>query len=59
MTTEGILIAVKQVELSVVDRESASREYKKCKTEVDILKDMRHENVVRYEFDFNILTYKL
>ena len=47
MTTEGVLIAVKQVELSVIDRESASREYRKLKTEVDILKDMKHPNVVR------------
>ena len=47
MTREGHLIAVKQVELPLTDRKRALREYSRLQREVDILKDMRHPNIVR------------
>ena len=47
MTSEGELIAVKEVKLTLVDRNKAIYQYKKLQREVDILKNMQHPNVVR------------
>ena len=48
MTRDGRLVAVKEVEISLVDRTKAENEYKKLQREVNILKNMQHPNVVRY-----------
>ena len=47
MTSDGRLIAVKEVELTLVDRKKAMYEYKRLQREVNILKNMQHPNVVR------------
>uniref|UniRef100_H2YK97 Protein kinase domain-containing protein n=1 Tax=Ciona savignyi TaxID=51511 RepID=H2YK97_CIOSA len=48
MTNGGQLIAVKQVELSINDREKAKKEYENLQREVEILKDMKHTNIVNF-----------
>ena len=47
MTSGGQLIAVKQVELPTNNRSEAEKVYECLQREVDILKDMRHPNIVR------------
>ncbi|XP_078492104.1 uncharacterized protein LOC100179035 [Ciona intestinalis] len=48
MTNGGQLIAVKQVELSPSDREKAKKEFENLQREVEILKDMKHTNIVSF-----------
>ncbi|CAK8692528.1 unnamed protein product [Clavelina lepadiformis] len=48
MTHCGQLIAVKQVELSLLNRNDAEKEFENLQREVDILKDMRHPNIVSF-----------
>ena len=57
MTHGGQLIAVKQVELSTTSLDDAKKDFEDLQREVDILKDMRHQNIVRYR-DFKKLTSK-
>nr|CAB3262255.1 uncharacterized protein LOC100179035 [Phallusia mammillata] len=47
MTHGGQLIAVKQVELSI-NRSEAQKEFENLQREVDILKDMKHPNIVNF-----------
>nr|XP_039260160.1 uncharacterized protein LOC120336531 [Styela clava] len=46
LTRDGQLIAVKQVELPVHDRQTAEKEFKQIQLEVDLLRALRHENIV-------------
>ena len=46
LTNVGELIAVKQIELNVTDMERAEAEYEKIQEEVDLLKTLRHKNIV-------------
>ncbi|XP_062312808.1 mitogen-activated protein kinase kinase kinase 19 [Osmerus eperlanus] len=48
LTSHGQLIAVKQVTLDVADPETADKEYKRLQEEVDLLKTLRHHNIVGY-----------
>ena len=57
MTNDGRLIAVKEVELTLVDRKKAMYEYKRLQREVNILKNMQHPNVVRLIFFIRYLIY--
>ena len=46
LTSEGGLIAVKQIELNAADHHKAQREYEKVQEEVELLKNLRHKNIV-------------
>lgn len=46
LTNAGELIAVKQIELNVTDMDRAEAEYEKIQEEVDLLKTLRHNNIV-------------
>lgn len=46
LTSEGQLIAVKQIELNTSDKDKAKREYEKVQEEVDLLKLLDHKNIV-------------
>lgn len=46
LTSEGQLIAVKQIELNTSDKDKAKREYEKVQEEVDLLKLLNHKNIV-------------
>ncbi|KAL8569123.1 hypothetical protein ACOMHN_055039 [Nucella lapillus] len=48
LTNEGELIAVKQIELNTADRQKAEREYEKVQEEVELLKTLKHINIVGY-----------
>ncbi|ESP00814.1 hypothetical protein LOTGIDRAFT_64389, partial [Lottia gigantea] len=48
LTNEGELIAVKQIELNSMDIEKAHREYEKVQEEVELLKNLKHKNIVGY-----------
>ncbi|XP_061177816.1 uncharacterized protein LOC133186594 isoform X2 [Saccostrea echinata] len=48
LTSEGQLIAVKQIELNTVDKDKAKREYEKVQEEVELLKLLNHKNIVGY-----------
>ncbi|XP_062621332.1 uncharacterized protein LOC134282921 [Saccostrea cucullata] len=48
LTSEGQLIAVKQIELNTVDKDKAKREYEKVQEEVELLKLLNHRNIVGY-----------
>ncbi|XP_064634506.1 uncharacterized protein LOC135492185 [Lineus longissimus] len=48
LTDSGGLIAVKQIEMNTVDMEKAEREYEKIQEEVDMLKVLRHKNIVGF-----------
>ncbi|KAK6190356.1 hypothetical protein SNE40_002244 [Patella caerulea] len=48
LTNEGELIAVKQIELNSMDHEKAQREYEKVQEEVELLKNLKHQNIVGY-----------
>jgi len=52
MTHGGQLIAVKQVELPTSSLNDAQKVYEGLQREVDILKEMRHPNIVRYQPKF-------
>lgn len=46
MTNAGELIAVKMIELNPADMEKAEREYEQIQEEVEILKTLKHKNIV-------------
>ena len=46
MTSEGHLIAVKQIELNVTNQQKAKKEYEKVQEEVELLKTLEHKNIV-------------
>ncbi|XP_056389196.1 mitogen-activated protein kinase kinase kinase 19-like isoform X2 [Hyla sarda] len=48
LTSQGELIAAKQVILHGSDPELAEKEYKKLQEEVDLLKTLKHPNIVGY-----------
>ncbi|XP_061092266.1 mitogen-activated protein kinase kinase kinase 19 [Conger conger] len=48
LTDQGQLIAVKQVALDDSDPETAGREYQRLQDEVDLLKTLRHMNIVGF-----------
>jgi len=47
MTPGGQLIAVKEVQLPTTSQSEAQSEFEKLQSEVDILKEMKHPNIVR------------
>ncbi|XP_003478775.3 mitogen-activated protein kinase kinase kinase 19 isoform X4 [Cavia porcellus] len=48
LTSQGQLIAVKQVTLDTSDKSATEREYRKLQEEVDLLKALKHVNIVTY-----------
>ena len=46
LTSDGQLIAVKQIELNVHDWDKAEKEYESIQEEVDLLKTLKHTNIV-------------
>ncbi|XP_035507095.2 mitogen-activated protein kinase kinase kinase 19 isoform X2 [Scophthalmus maximus] len=48
LTSQGQLIAVKQVSLDTSDPEAAKREYSRLQGEVDLIKALRHINIVGF-----------
>uniref|UniRef100_G3T125 Mitogen-activated protein kinase kinase kinase 19 n=1 Tax=Loxodonta africana TaxID=9785 RepID=G3T125_LOXAF len=48
LTSQGQLIAVKQVALDTSDKLSTEKEYRKLQEEVDLLKVLKHVNIVAY-----------
>ncbi|CAJ1078823.1 serine/threonine-protein kinase PRP4 homolog [Xyrichtys novacula] len=48
LTSRGELIAVKQVSLDASDPDAAKREYNRLQGEVDLLKTLRHNNIVGF-----------
>ncbi|KAM4697907.1 mitogen-activated protein kinase kinase kinase 19 [Rhinophrynus dorsalis] len=48
LTSQGELIAAKQVVLDASDPSTAEKEYRKLQEEVDLLKALEHENIVGY-----------
>ena len=46
LTNAGEFIAVKQIELNLGDMDKAEEEYEKIQEEVNILKTLRHKNIV-------------
>ncbi|KAJ8388357.1 hypothetical protein AAFF_G00133830 [Aldrovandia affinis] len=48
LTSQGQLIAVKQVVLDDSDPESGAREYQRLQDEMDLLKTLRHPNIVGF-----------
>ncbi|KAK3592514.1 hypothetical protein CHS0354_013848 [Potamilus streckersoni] len=48
LTSEGQLIAVKQIELNTTSKEKAKKEYEKVQEEVELLKTLNHKNIVGY-----------
>ncbi|XP_009873559.1 PREDICTED: mitogen-activated protein kinase kinase kinase 19 [Apaloderma vittatum] len=48
LTSQGQLIAVKQVVLDTSDRLTTEKEYQKFHEEVDLLKTLKHVNIVTY-----------
>lgn len=46
LTNTGELIAVKMIELNTVDMQKAEREYEQIQEEVQILKTLKHRNIV-------------
>lgn len=48
LTNEGQLIAVKQIELTTMDKLKAQLEYEKVQEEVELLKTLEHTNIVGY-----------
>ncbi|XP_034549877.1 serine/threonine-protein kinase PRP4 homolog [Notolabrus celidotus] len=48
LTSQGRLIAVKQVRLDASDPDAAKREYGRLQGEVDLLKTLRHSNIVGF-----------
>ncbi|KAL3841916.1 hypothetical protein ACJMK2_020005, partial [Sinanodonta woodiana] len=48
LTSEGQLIAVKQIELNTTSKEKAKTEYEKVQEEVELLKTLHHKNIVGY-----------
>jgi hypothetical protein len=52
LLSTGAIIAVKQVEMEESDPVKARKEYENIKEEVNILKELDHENVVKYNNSF-------
>ena len=50
LLSTGAIIAVKQVEMEESDPVKALKEYENIKEEVNILKELDHENIVKYEY---------
>ncbi|XP_029135891.2 mitogen-activated protein kinase kinase kinase 19 isoform X2 [Labrus bergylta] len=48
LTSQGRLIAVKQVSLDASDPDAAKREYSRLQGEVDLLKTLQHSNIVGF-----------
>ncbi|XP_060733216.1 mitogen-activated protein kinase kinase kinase 19 [Tachysurus vachellii] len=48
LTSQGQLIAVKQVTLDVSNSETAEKEYERLEREVDLLKNLHHQNIVGF-----------
>uniref|UniRef100_A0A8C3YR93 Mitogen-activated protein kinase kinase kinase 19 n=1 Tax=Catagonus wagneri TaxID=51154 RepID=A0A8C3YR93_9CETA len=48
LTSQGQLIAVKQVALDTSDKLATEKEYRKLQEEVDLLKALKHINIVAY-----------
>nr|XP_020024006.1 mitogen-activated protein kinase kinase kinase 19 isoform X5 [Castor canadensis] len=48
LTSQGQLIAVKQVTLDTSDKLATEKEYQKLQEEVDLLKALKHVNIVAY-----------
>ncbi|XP_025053354.1 mitogen-activated protein kinase kinase kinase 19 isoform X5 [Alligator sinensis] len=48
LTSQGQLIAVKQVALDISDQVNTEKEYQKLQEEVDLLKTLKHINIVTY-----------
>lgn len=48
LTSQGQLIAVKQVSLDASDPEAAKKEYSRLEGEVELLKNLRHTNIVGF-----------
>ncbi|XP_076722445.2 mitogen-activated protein kinase kinase kinase 19 isoform X5 [Callospermophilus lateralis] len=48
LTSQGQLIAVKQVTLDTSDKLATEKEYRKLQEEVDLLKALKHVNIVAY-----------
>uniref|UniRef100_A0A8D2C9D2 Mitogen-activated protein kinase kinase kinase 19 n=1 Tax=Sus scrofa TaxID=9823 RepID=A0A8D2C9D2_PIG len=48
LTSHGELIAVKQVALDTSDKSATEKEYRKLQEEVDLLKALKHINIVAY-----------
>ncbi|KAG7502882.1 mitogen-activated kinase kinase kinase 19 isoform X1 [Solea senegalensis] len=48
LTSQGQLVAVKQVSLDASDHEAAKREYGRLQGEVELLKTLRHINIVGF-----------
>ncbi|KAI5100980.1 mitogen-activated protein kinase kinase kinase 19 [Silurus meridionalis] len=48
LSSEGQLIAVKQVTLDVSNSETAEKEYDRLEREVDLLKNLNHQNIVGF-----------
>ncbi|XP_048094937.1 mitogen-activated protein kinase kinase kinase 19 [Alosa alosa] len=48
LTSQGQLIAVKQVILDAMDKETADKEYGSLQREVDLLKSLHHTNIVGF-----------
>ncbi|TSM60553.1 Mitogen-activated protein kinase kinase kinase 19 [Bagarius yarrelli] len=48
LTSQGKLIAVKQVTLDVSNSETAKEEYERLEREVDLLKNLHHQNIVGF-----------
>ncbi|PNI85714.1 MAP3K19 isoform 2 [Pan troglodytes] len=48
LTSQGQLIAVKQVALDTSNKLAAEKEYRKLQEEVDLLKALKHVNIVAY-----------
>ncbi|XP_060566033.1 serine-rich adhesin for platelets-like isoform X2 [Ruditapes philippinarum] len=48
LTSEGQLIAVKQIELNTTNQNKAKKEYEKVQEEVELLKTLEHKNIVGY-----------
>lgn len=48
LTSRGQLIAVKQVSLHTSDSEAAAQEYRRLQGEVELLKTLRHANIVGF-----------
>ncbi|KAK3544026.1 hypothetical protein QTP70_035039, partial [Hemibagrus guttatus] len=48
LTSQGQLIAVKQVTLDVSNSDTAEKEYERLEREVDLLKNLHHQNIVGF-----------
>ncbi|XP_006880801.1 PREDICTED: mitogen-activated protein kinase kinase kinase 19 isoform X2 [Elephantulus edwardii] len=48
LTSQGQLVAVKQVALDTSDKLATEKEYRKLQEEVDLLKALKHVNIVAY-----------